>query len=437
MKRVCRQLALVAAATFVASCVVSVRSADAQPPRVSFPQSRYDVAAYTSLAATTSSPPTPPAWAPTPTNYDPYSTPTPPSPLAQLFGVRMAQAYAPIGPPPTAVMAPPAGAAPYYSYQPATILPAGPSAMQVPVMPAGKGFRPGWYAELGAVFLDRDDRINDRALLIDDDPPLNADNNFLRTNNIDFNYEVGPRVILGYDFNQRIAWEAMYYGVYSWDWSANVTALDDVNVPGDLGLVPALDFFNADTATVTLDSTFHNFELNRISCLNSCLAWLAGFRYVRLTEDFALRTTDFGFLAPGGSSRYTIDTTNNLYGGQLGFRLRQLAGDFSFDVLGKAGVYGNTASQKTFVGDDAGFVLRNSETSATDVAFVGDLAFTGRYHVSSTVALEGGYSVMWIEGLALAPDQLDFTNTATSGQQIDNDGGIFIHGAHAGILVIW
>src|SRR5690606_17105624 len=58
----------------------------------------------------------------TPGVYDPYAYQYQPSHLARFFGVVPAQAVAPIGPPMT-VMQPPAGAAPYYSFQPSTAVP--------------------------------------------------------------------------------------------------------------------------------------------------------------------------------------------------------------------------------------------------------------------------------------------------------------------------
>jgi len=39
--------------------------------------------------------------------------------------------------------------------------------------------------------------------------------------------------------------------------------------------------------------------------------------------------------------------------------------------------------------------------------------------------------------VALASDQLDFTDTAASGTQISNSGWIFAHGALAGLEMRW
>jgi hypothetical protein len=44
---------------------------------------------------------------------------------------------------------------------------------------------------------------------------------------------------------------------------------------------------------------------------------------------------------------------------------------------------------------------------------------------------------MWIEGVATAPDQLDFTDTSTSGSHVVSNGGLFLHGANVGLEARW
>jgi hypothetical protein len=39
--------------------------------------------------------------------------------------------------------------------------------------------------------------------------------------------------------------------------------------------------------------------------------------------------------------------------------------------------------------------------------------------------------------VALAPDQLDFTNTAASGSGLAAGGGIFLHGVNLGLEARW
>jgi hypothetical protein len=45
---------------------------------------------------------------------------------------------------------------------------------------------------------------------------------------------------------------------------------------------------------------------------------------------------------------------------------------------------------------------------------------------------------MWIEGLALAPDQLDFNFAAADGgAQLNAGGGLLLHGANVGVEARW
>jgi hypothetical protein len=44
---------------------------------------------------------------------------------------------------------------------------------------------------------------------------------------------------------------------------------------------------------------------------------------------------------------------------------------------------------------------------------------------------------MWITGVALAPDQLDFDATLPSGDQIASDGSVFLHGVSCGVEARW
>jgi hypothetical protein len=44
---------------------------------------------------------------------------------------------------------------------------------------------------------------------------------------------------------------------------------------------------------------------------------------------------------------------------------------------------------------------------------------------------------MWLDGVALAPDQLDFTNTPTSGTAIASDSTLFLHGVNLGLGTRW
>jgi hypothetical protein len=136
---------------------------------------------------------------------------------------------------------------------------------------------------------------------------------------------------------------------------------------------------------------------------------------------------------------YSVDTENNLYGGQLGGRFRRCSGPFSLESTAKAGVFANDMEQtQAPIIDFPNFVFRGWRTADdTDVAFVGDLNFTVIYHLCDLWGLRAGYNLIWLEDVALATNQLDFSNTPASGRTLDNDGGVFLHGVNLGIETRW
>ena len=81
--------------------------------------------------------------------------------------------------------------------------------------------------------------------------------------------------------------------------------------------------------------------------------------------------------------------------------------------------------------------MRDVKENANQVAFIGEIDFNLNYALNPNWSIRGGYQVFWVEGLALAPNQLDFTDAAGSGTTVDKTGGLFMHGAHAGLMARW
>ena len=52
-------------------------------------------------------------------------------------------------------------------------------------------------------------------------------------------------------------------------------------------------------------------------------------------------------------------------------------------------------------------------------------------------SLRAGYNLAWLSGLALAPNQFDFTDTLTSGTGIEGAGSMFLAGASLGLERRW
>jgi hypothetical protein len=297
---------------------------------------------------------------------------------------------------------------------------------------------PCTYGWADMLILWRDNDATNRPLVIN----LNTGESLISTGDLGFDAGWGVRAGFGVrDACGCCGWEFGYLGVFGQDAERSVEAADELALPGDLGLATN-NFFFADEASVRYESQINGAEINRVCCCCCCddcccrsFEWIYGFRYLNVNEDFAITAIDF----QESTSVYDVHTNNNLIGGQVGNRVRRSCGRWSWEGVGKVGLFGNAAEQHSDpIVDFPNFVVRPGRTESTgNLAFVGDFNLTAIYQINNVWGARLGYNLIWIEGVALAPDQLDFTNTTTSGSGISTDGGIFLHGLNAGVEARW
>ncbi len=267
------------------------------------------------------------------------------------------------------------------------------------------------------------------------------------TNDLDFPFSGGFRAYAGYRFCGCWAVELGYMGLF--DATASTSVTGDISLPGDLG--PGTNvFFGADRLNYEYTSRLHGGELNFVCCCCCCetscepcivprccsTEWIYGFRYLRIDE---LLTVSGERDEVGGTETgtYEVRASNDLYGPQFGLRLRHCRGPWSVEGTGKVAVFGNDASTSQVLTDFPNFVLRDVSASDGDVAFLGELNLSLIRQISDHWFLRGGYNLIWIDGVALAPDQLDFTLTSASGTTIDTDNTMFLHGVNIGFEGRW
>jgi len=295
---------------------------------------------------------------------------------------------------------------------------------------------PRLYATAEALVLDADLQGPNRALVLDVNLPPGNDA-LLTTDGLDFGWKPGVRTTFGFRLTPRRAIEFSYLGGFDWGASATVTGNNNLAIPGDLG-VSSNQFFMADEMRVDYSAELNGVEVNWVKCRRRLLfgtdcetQCLVGFRHLGWHERFNLRATDF---QDAGSGNYAIHTNNDLFGAQVGARVRH-PGRLGWLVSGKVGVFGNGAEQTQSVTDFL-LTLRSPRTShARNAAFVADLGLLLRWELSRVWSVQGGYNLLWIEGLALSRDQLDFT--LPGGMGVDNGGGAFLHGASVGLAARW
>jgi hypothetical protein len=231
-----------------------------------------------------------------------------------------------------------------------------------------------------------------------------------------------------------------YFGIWGWSATSSVTGAGNLAIPGDLGLA-SNNFFGADRIGLRYNSQFQNLELNCIKscCFDECtrLDFLWGFRYIYFNDDLVITGTDL----QEGTSDYHINANNNLYGFQLGGRSNHALCRWAVQLTGKAGIFYNDAQQRQVVTDfpdtPTALVLRDARGSGDSVAMLGELGVVFIRPINDTWSLRVGYTAIGVGGVALATDQLDFSDTFASGTGVSNTGWFFAHGALFGLQAAW
>ncbi|MCC6492083.1 MAG: BBP7 family outer membrane beta-barrel protein [Pirellulales bacterium] len=256
-------------------------------------------------------------------------------------------------------------------------------------------------------------------------------------------------------------WEALYWGLFPSDQTTSVYANE---VTGNLD--PILDYSQIDyngasgnnytnaalIHRLQSSTEVHNAEINRLWGISGGAAspWsvrtLAGFRYFNLQEglQFAADTEDTILNGDPDELYYTIDTENNLYGGQLGALLqRRTAGRWSFNAGVKAGVFCNDASARSSIGGAAGTATINNGPNAgqfwfvdsdkSDVSFLGELRAGVGYQIGQQWRLLSDYRVLGVSGLAMPTNQIyPDLRGINDVRLVDTSGSLFLHGVFVG-----
>ncbi len=261
-----------------------------------------------------------------------------------------------------------------------------------------------------------------------------------------FDDQPGLQVTAGYRFDQWFSVEGRYFGLQ--DWSDVVTVTDPegrlFGVLNKFGTVqqpvfPSPPFpptFGTGNNTTSqsggYSSRLNNWEINAICDLVSfdlsskdgkdnvkfSMSALAGVRYIRLIENFFVSTKGdiipaAGIDDPGAFTDYNINATNNFFGGQLGGRFTLTFWDrLDLELDAKAGLLADGAKQQsavTFLFNQPfpipGFISGSGNDLRTTT--LGELNASAVYDLTSHIKVRAGYEIMWLNGRALAPDQID------------------------------
>ncbi len=316
---------------------------------------------------------------------------------------------------------------------------------------------PEWsnYLVFDALFLQRDNATNGEAIAVGSDISPNPGETILTTRSMQFATAPGIRLLWGQRGGDGVGWELGYLGVYGMFADAGVDDPDQIAVPGDIGqAVPG--WATADVERPTYASGLNIAEANvflydccnecdpcaRLGCMQRshcrCTDWIGGFFWAGLNERANLNVTCCEGEPP---SPYSVNTASNLFGAQLGLRRRGDWCRWAFERTYKVGLAGASLHQSSgAITSPLAPGTRYRDPQSDTIGGVGLLSqinLTAVYRINRHWGLRAGYSFSWVAGVALSPDQWDFTDTADSGSQLVNGGSLFLHGANLGLERRW
>ena len=260
----------------------------------------------------------------------------------------------------------------------------------------------GWTANMGVLFLQRDNAPNYALLANDSGVATHLGSDF------DFQSEAGIEFTLERKLDEWLS-QTRYTGMSNWmatqigSGDATENLIIASNLSQDVGGVGSL--ING-TDFKSIEFNFQRLGLTKHGHLG------LGFRYLKLDDHYQYRESS-------GGNQDVLDSvaSNQLYGFQLTGHADIYSGDslsVSFD--GNAGVYHNEAS--TQLRQDTtgtGTNHLNLQSSDDDAAFLAELRLAMKYHINPRVSIAAGYQVMWIDGIALGTGQMNDAVITDSG----------------------
>jgi hypothetical protein len=298
--------------------------------------------------------------------------------------------------------------------------------------------QPGLNARAGTMFIERN-RPEARTVLRGFGAGFGP---LLDASQLDFDFETGWDVGLGYNLNERWGVDGRFFRIDGYEASGSAFQPSD---PGPNGI--GLAFQGGATgigqggggpptfSTVRLGSELSSAELNtRRYILGGDVALIGGFRFVNMQDNMTV-----GFQKGAGTRAIQLNTDNDLYGGQIGAETRLIRrGWFTLDVVTKAGMYGNQP-RVNIIDQSALFAFNtNTRASTNQISFLGELGVNAGVYLTRNLKLSLGYQMLWLDAVAVGTDQASVNNelfpdgplVATS---VHSHGDVFYHGALAGL----
>lgn len=310
------------------------------------------------------------------------------------------------------------------------------------------------FGSFDVLFLQRDNGTNGN--VIAEDASGTQPVPLLTTQNMQPATAAGIRLFTGRLGPNQVGWEVGYTGVYGMFGQAFREG-GPIQVPGGLGQA-VQGWATANAVRPTYASSLNMFEANLFQHRSyraggpgspfpwdrvhdpycHSLSWLFGLRWAGLNESADLNVqTD-----PGEPfTSYSVSTSSQLFGPQIGLKGRRQWNNWAVEGWAKtmlAGSFTSSAADPIFSSVSPANIIRPARaTSDVDVGFVADLNYSLSRRLGDHWWLRLGYNLIWVTGVALAPNQFDFTDTATSGTNLIGGSSVFLHGANLGLEARW
>jgi hypothetical protein len=278
---------------------------------------------------------------------------------------------------------------------------------------------PQWSFNAEAVALQRSTTRHQQLFKGANDP------NLINSQTMDFPLAYGAQI------------GAIRHGVCGWDVELAYMQVDGFEAtrtdPGFVSMVTDGTGGNyiVTDASARYNSALYSGELNLRKQWRDGITLLSGFRMLELDENLNTAGT-----AVVGSELVTLDVNayNHLYGFQVGadVEVYNYGGPLQINTICKAGVYQNYASQN----------IRRIDTGVSDemlgatrerTAFMGEVGVVATYSITKRLAFRATVQAVWLEGIALAPEQIGESNFRTSEAYVDAAGGVFYYGGGLGL----
>ncbi len=326
--------------------------------------------------------------------------------------------------------------------------------------------RPRWYvdSELALVRRQPTHSFDFASLGVVPAGDLAPTNVVLSTGDFTYDFEPAGRLLVGHTFNECFQIEGTYFGVTQ-DNSTSAVFDNTPNAHGGMGNL--FSPFGGFGGTPILGLDFNNFaQIHYTSSLFGAelnirrkvpvsppgklsTSIIFGVRYTGLPETFDYDTTSdvtkAGTIVPNGESNSIhVATTNEMVGPQIGALFEFYVDNrWWVNVDMKAAIMNNHAHQTTtYTNVDNGTTTAFTGTRTEDhTAFAEEFAVSAVYRWSLHFTTQIGYRALWMQDVALAPDNLntniDFLTTGAAQAQLNHTLTTLYQGPFAGVTLAW